>query len=494
MALLIDNTQRKLLPTWKEFNNSIPELQPLHPTNISKGNISSFVQDWKSCKNIANAGDLISAAIINARTDIEEVIEAANYVLYANEAHSVALSNTSKSILKISDGVDFAKYEKIAQMKKLLIEYPTDAILHIEIARNYLLLGQIAQAQGHVETALYIDHHNRYVVRCAARFYIHLKDYERALRIIRASLLTKSDPWLMASEIGISQIVDKTSNNIKRGLTLINSNNFNVFDITELCSAIGTQELMSGAYSKSRKLLNTSLRQPNSNSLAQAKWIFNEENLDLNFENVNLDSGNFWEAKCYGAFKIEDYLHSLDFAKQWIAQEPYSTRAILYAYGLSVNYLYDLSSGEEIMKKALETHIGNPTFINNYAYTLVLDGQVELAEDIITKVKKNNFSLTDIEDICLTATKGMISFRKGDAKNGSLLYLNAIDRSKNITEYPELNHSALLNFCRETLIYDKSSENKNYVKGIIEKIPQNKNNKELLNLREQIKRLLEERN
>lgn len=494
MALLIDNSQRRLLPTWKELNSSLSELQPLSPSSLSKGDISSFIHDWRLCKNLANAGDLISAAIINARTDIDEVIEAANYVLFSEEIPSIALSNASKSILKISDKVEhnnnFAIYAQIAKAKNSLIKYPTDAIMHIEIARNYLLLGQIKQAQNHVETALYLDHHNRYVVRCAARFYIHLKDHERALRIVRASLLTKSDPWLMASEIGISQIVNKTSNNIKRGLSLINSDNFNVFDITELCSAIGTQELMSGAYSKSRKLLNTSLKNPNSNSLAQAKWISNEDNLELNFENVNLDSGNFWEAKCYNAFKTENYLSSLDFAKQWINQEPYSTRAILHAYSLSVTYLHDLKSGQEIMESALKTHIGNPTFINNYAYTLALDDQVELAENIITKVKRNNNLPTDITDICITATRGMIAFRKGDAKNGSLLYLNAIDRSRNISGHPELNHSALLNFCRELLIYDKCTENKDYVKNIVEKIPLNQNNKELSNLREQINALL----
>lgn len=494
MALLIDNSQRRLLPTWRELNCSLSELQPLSPSSLSKGDISSFVYDWKLCKNLANAGDLISAAIINARTDVDEVIEAASYALFSEETPSIALSNASKSILKISDKIEnnnnLAISAKIAKAKKLLIKYPTDAILHIEIARYYLLLGQIEQAQSHVETALYIDRHNRYVVRSAARFYIHLKDNERALKIVRASSLTKSDPWLMASEIGISQIANKTSNNIKRGLSLIDSENFSAFDITELCSAIGTQELMSGAYSKSRKLLNTSLRNPNSNSLAQAKWISNEDKLELNFENVNLDSGNFWEAKCYNAFQTEDYLGSLDFAKQWIEQEPYSTRAILHAYSLSVTYLHDLKSGQEIMESALKTHLGNPTLINNYAYALALDSQVELAEEIITKVRKNNSSLTDITDICITATRGMIAFRKGDAKNGSQLYFNAIDRSKNISEHPELNHSALLNFCREVLIYDNSTESKDYVKNIIEKIPQNQNNKELSNLREQINALL----
>lgn len=221
MALLIENTERKLLPTWKSFTSSFPELQPIRPSNIEKGDISSFVHDWKGCKNLANAGDLISAAIVNARTDEAEVIEAANYILSSNDTPSPALSKVSKSILQIEDkeiesGGNFEIYLRIAKIKDLLIKYPTDAILHIEIARNYLLLGQIKHAQNHVDIALYFDCHNRYITRCAARFYIHLKEYEKALYVVRRSSLTKIDPWLMASEIGISQLLNKTSRNIKK--------------------------------------------------------------------------------------------------------------------------------------------------------------------------------------------------------------------------------------------------------------------------------------
>lgn len=495
MALLIENTERRLLPIWKSFNNSFPELQPIRPSNMEKGDISPFIYDWRSCKNLANAGDLISAAIVNARTDVEEVIEAANYILYSHNTPSFTLSKVSKSILQIDnyeteDNRTLSIYAKIAKIKELLIKYPTDAILHIEIARNYLLLGQLQHAKSHIETALYFDCHNRYIIRCAARFYVHLKEHEKALRVVRSSSLIKIDPWLMASEIGISQVLNKTSKNIKKGLSIIDSRNYNAFDITELCSAIGTQELMYGAYSKSRKLFMASLMMPNSNSLAQAKWVSNENNLDLNFEGVDFNSGHFWEAKCYNSFKMSDFQQSFDFAKRWIEQEPYSTRAILQAYGLSITYLHDLTSGQEIMEGALKTHIGNPVFINNYAYALALDGKIDEAERAISTIKKIDLLSTNTTDICLTATKGMIAFRKGDVQNGMSLYFNAIEKSKNRTDDPELNHLALLNFCREILVYENSAENRSYVINILEKLPKDEENKELTNIMDQIYGLL----
>ena len=119
-----------------------------------------------------------------------------------------------------------------------------------------------------------------------------------------------------------------------------------------------------------------------------------------------------------------------------------------------------------------------------------MDGKIDEAERVVSKIKKIDLLSTSTADICLTATKGMIAFRKGDADKGMSLYINAIEKSRDRTDYPELNHSALLNFCREILIYENSVENKNYVLSIIEKLPHDDKNKELANLREQVTVLL----
>lgn len=495
MALLIDNSKRRILPIWRSFDSTKSELQPLYPSKIKRGNISQYIFEWVNNKNMATAGDLLSAAIVNGCQDNEEVIDAANYILYSNEDSNYALTKVSKNILDSNIDTDTLSttielYSYIAELKKLLITYPTDSILHIEIARMYLLLGQLHFAQKHVENALYFDHNNRYVVRCAARFYIHLKKPEQALSIIRKSVLTKIDPWLLASEISICQLLDKTSPNIKKGLRIIESSHFDPFNTTELCAAIGTEELIHGAYTKSRKLFNNALNCPNSNSLAQAEWVNNETNLSLDFTSINIDSECFWEAKCYNSFNSNDYVKSLQYAKQWIAQEPYSTRAILYAYELAISYLRDLKSSQEIMDNALKNHKGNPIFINNYAYALALDGKLMDAENVISKLKKINFSSSETIDICLLATKGMIAFRKGDAENGIKLYLNAIEKSKKRSDDPQLNHSAVLNFCRELLIFDNSEEHQTYVKGILERLPDYQNDREIENLKDQVHTLL----
>lgn len=501
MAVLVDETERRIIPAWKAFGDSTPELQPIKQVERQKSDISSFVNDWISCPNMANAGDLISSAIVNGRIDIPEVKEAAEFVVLHESDAPVPLLNRSKDFFSHNEDLEVPTDNtflglcgKISKLKHLLQKYPKDAILHIEIARCYLALGVDEKAELHVRFALAIDCNNRYVVRCASRFFIHVHKKEDALRVIRKSRLTTVDPWLLASEISISQINDKISRNVKRGVQLINSGNFSAFDLTELRSAIGTLELSTGAYSKSRKLFNDSLLQPNSNSLAQARWVKSSKGLELNFDMFDQNTGQFVEAKSYKAFAEGDYAKSVELAKSWIRIEPYSTRTILYAYNVASNYLLNEKQGKEILADAIKTHRNDPVILNDYAYSLALNGEAEEALKIINKAKTSGQELSEIIDICITATKGLIAFRQHNYDLGNYYYKEAIQRTLEHKDRSSLNHSALLNYCREVLTADNSEESKNIVNGIIDKIPVAPNNAELTKLRKQVIDLLAQQN
>ena len=202
MALFIDSTDRLLIPSWREFGKSQSELTPIgqfkHPLN--KGDIQEYLAEWRANKNVVTAGELITAAIVNGQTEDPEVRAAARFVVDYPLSVPMALTNASKGILSIpipediDPTVQFPIYAKIARLKKLLSDYPTTAIYHIEIARQYMLLGQLKKAEEHVNTALYFDCHNRFVVRSAARFLIHNYEEDKAVSVLRHSGLTKQDP------------------------------------------------------------------------------------------------------------------------------------------------------------------------------------------------------------------------------------------------------------------------------------------------------------
>lgn len=445
MAQLIDTNKRKIIPIWDSFKDSKKENQPLFPTKISKEDISRYKNEWTSNPNIANAADLLTASIVNNQEDDNVVQDAANYILM-DDTIPLPLKRISSEIINKGDfnenNID--QYITIANIKKSLQQYPYNAIAHIEMARCYIILGQIDKAAFHVKCALYIDKNNRYVVRCAVRFYVHINNVEKALWVIRRSCLTRKDPWLMASEISLCQILDKSSSNIKRGLSLIESNNYSAFDLTELSSAIGTQELMSGANKKSRKLINISLKSPNNNSLAQARWIISKEPwMNFDFSVVPNIQSEFMEAESYNAFVENDFEKSLEYAQKWIVQEPYSTRSILYAFNIALNFARDLSISQQIMRDAIKVHKNNLYIVNDYVYSLALDNKIDEAEKILNK-RPVNKSSDEIKDICFTATVGLVFFRKGKFEEGTECYISAIKRSLKHKNNPEINHSAIL--------------------------------------------------
>ena len=331
MALFIDSTDRLLIPSWREFNKSQFELRPIgqykHP--IYKGDIQEYLTEWRQHKNVVTAGELITAAIVNGQTEDPEVRAAARFVVEYPLRVPTALTNASKGILSIAipedidPTVQFPIYVKIAKLKKVLTEYPTTAIFHVEIARQYMLLGQLEKAEEHINTALYFDCHNRYVVRSAARFLIHRDEGERAIAVLRHSGLTKIDPWLMASEISVSRHFDKRSPNLKRAGEMIDSRNYSNSDLSELCGTMGMEELENAGYNKSRKLFNQSLTAPNDNSFAQAQWVAKNRHLDLIFPNQSIDV-NFKEALCCESFFAGDYKAAIRYAQDWQDEMPYS--------------------------------------------------------------------------------------------------------------------------------------------------------------------------
>ncbi len=494
MASLIDSNERKLIPAWKNLNRSLHELRPLKSSELTKGNIDSYIFEWKNDCNIGNAADLLTAAIINNRTNEEPVKEAAIYILKSDIDVKLPVIASAKKIAEIScieplvTTQNSPLYSQIANYKQFLIKHPQDAITHILIARCYLLLGQIGKAEIHVRIALYIDHNNRYVVRCASRFFIHIGRPDEALYILRSSSLSKVDPWLMASEISVSQLLDKSSPNLKRAQKILDAQNFSLFDETELSASLATQELLCGSYNKSRKLFNHSLLCPNSNSLAQAKWMVSKEKLVLDFQNVDMLSGQFWEAKSYNEFIAENYPLAFDFAKQWLSIEPFSTRTILYSYGIAVNQLKNFQEAQQIMSDAIQTHRNNPTFMNNYAYALALDGKINEAEAVLSNIKLKQ-NPTEAADICLMATHGLIEMRKGNFKEGVDAYKIAILQSKEAND-AFLNHSAILNYCREVLMISPDNETKEYIYMLLEKIPDLDRNKDLIYLKKDVENLL----
>ncbi len=499
MALFIDSTDRLLIPSWREFNKSQFELRPIgqykHP--IYKGDIQEYLTEWRLHKNVVTAGELITAAIVNGQTEDPEVRAAARFVVEYPLRVPTALTNASKGILSIAipedidPTVQFPIYVKIAKLKKLLTEYPTTAIFHVDIARQYMLLGQLEKAEEHINTALYFDCHNRYVVRSAARFLIHRDEGERAIAVLRHSGLTKIDPWLMASEISVSRKFDKRSPNLRKATELIDSKNFSNFDLTELCGTIGMEEFENGGYKKSRRLFNQSLTAANDNSFAQAQWVAKNRQLELVFPNAPINT-SFKEALCYEKFFAGEFKSALQYAIQWQDETPYSLKCAMFGSGISTTFQKDYDTSVRLLNTYLQTNQRSKAALNDLAYAYALNNKTDKAQEKINlaakEIDKNNYELVDI---CIMATQGLILFREGLAEEGSKFYEAAIESSRLLTD-KEMLHSAILNYTRELLLDSNTAEVREKVVNLLGDVPEKPSDAAANVMREEVEKLLKE--
>ncbi len=480
MAIIFTNADRRVIPNWKSFSKTarLGELNSSQPEKrVDLVSINDYIGDWNMNRSVPFAADLLSAAVSNGQMNCQEVKEAATFIL----AHKEDCTNSQKALAsailnsvkekveqkmdEINDDNLFdcisidAIHKKIATLKHKIIDYPYNPILYVELSRCYISIGQVDQSVLAIHKALYLGKNNRFIIRSAARLHLHLQDKEQALHVLKKNELIKNDPWLMASEISISSMLDRNSNNIKRGLTLLESGNYSSASISELASSIGTIEYFNGSTKKSKKLFHTSLIDPNDNSLAQAEWAASKSLLqDVDLLNIHtLPMNRFYESCALSSFNRKEFVDSIRFASDWIEDMPFAKRPVLFASSISTTHLKEYELSEKILNIGLQANPMDPELINNIAYACAMNNEIEKAEGYLAQIKSNIVNEGEI-DVCLLATRGLVDFRKGLYDSGRELYLSAIKKSLEFKDSPNLNRTAFLNYAREELRIDPSTK------------------------------------
>ena len=217
-------------------------------------------------------------------------------------------------------------------------------------------------------TAANLAPDSRFIVRSAARFFLHEHDAQTALKIIRRASGAKRDPWLLAAEIATASASRSAVFFAKIGANRNDDDNLPAFARTELSSALATLEMENGRTRRALQLFRKSLEGPNGNSVAQAEWAsrkiggleIDRELLELpkTFEvraNLNLVAGEWNSA-------IEDGL-------EWLRDQPFSKQpAVFTSYVASLVENYEKSI--TLLGASLNTNPDDPQLINNLAFRL----------------------------------------------------------------------------------------------------------------------------
>lgn len=481
MASFIDDFKRNMLPLWRSYEDTAraSELdftgRVALPVRFDR--YYTYRDAWRAKHSVITAADLINTAVVSGNRNQIDVIAAAEYLLQHSEetsplaievAQSIVNSNNTPIISHRARGLSYEDEAKelinglqtqedetkakIGVLRKQVHEHCNNPIVYCELARCYANLGMDEKAKQYMNYAVYLAPHSRYISRCAARFYVHIGELDRAKRILISNGRINSDPWVMAAEIAVESMMERSSRYLKIGRQLVLSGNISSFSSSELCFAICNEDKQSGKRKDARKMYEKGIVDPNDNSLAQAEFF---AKVDLN---INLDLSSFNrithknEADTRKSLSLGNYEEAFISSLKWMHDYRFEHRPIEFAFGISCDYLKKYDYAIEIVKGFIRSNPNDLAAVNNLVYALCLSDRVEEAEQELMKIdiKQYKNDNTSNNSICLVATWGMMEYRKGNVEEARELYNAAITGAKK-RQMGELAAKARLNMIREEI-------------------------------------------
>lgn len=477
MANIFENKDRHVIPNWRSFENTakLGELNGSKTIRLDssfKPDISDLLDDWKDNNNIGVAGDILGVAIVSNQQDNHVVKEVSKFVLNQTNGVTAALIRAANSInqnkkeeidfpfeIKTIQTFSFREnleilFQRIQWYKQRLIKNPNNPIAWVELSRLYSINGQEIQAEQAMRNALFLAPENRFILRNMARFFVHIGDVDFAHEIVRKSTITQHDPWVMATEIALADLRGRGSKFAKKGIQMIDSNSFHPFNITELSSSIGTLELSNSSLKKSKRLFDKSLINPNDNSLAQAEWASQQESGIRSIDPSKFNVINSFEALARDAKVNNDWDKAIEYSKDWFLDLPFSKGGILFGSEIARSNLKDHTKAVDISKLGLIAHPHDHQLLNNIVYSLCLENKIDEAEKHFNKIRINQLEDSDINKVCITATRGLLHFRKGQSEIGRKYYMDAMQLAKDFNN-SYLSSLAFINYSREEILRDE---------------------------------------
>lgn len=464
MANVFLDISRNVIPNWRSFiatahvgelSSTASESTPLPIT------ATNLIHPWRESPNISLAAELISFHILSGNRD-SEILESAEYVLQhpaissellLEVAHRIKFGDEENvsgapKIDVASNLEDIRKYihRRVAANKRRIYDNPANPIYRIDKARYYTILGQIDKAQYEVELALRLAPNNRFVLRSAVRFFLHADKYDLASFHLNNTPLTKSDSWLLASQIALSTMADKTSRHIKLAEQMARSQQLSAFDLTELRSALATNELHNGTLRRTKALIRDALLAPNDNSLAQATWLSQKNSSLEDVAHVDTKLVRHSEASARQAFIDHRYREAWEYTYSWFKDTPFARTPVIFGIHVATTFLDEYDNAINLGKQGLVANPGDATILNNIAYACCLKGDMIEARVHLEAMALSVQSTADT--ICGLATTGLYYIKSGEFEKGKEYYDLAIQRARD-AKLGELELLAKANLVRE---------------------------------------------
>lgn len=463
---------RQVIPRWNSADAAAALGQRSTPKRVAisaraEKSLRAARQDFERCKSEAAATEYLQTArMLGVEEDVFARNLEASFPRLSKAADRIALLSDSENAIassaqigqriadhRIVDHREIAA-QRVHQLRRVLATASDRPLSWSELARQFLILGEEKKARRAMHAALKLAPSNVYLTRCAVRLLTHLDEHATAAKLLQRDGGATHNPWLMAADVAIAASMGKTSRNMKRALDILALNRDNVYQLSELASAVGTVELDRGSRKHGKELIRRSLIAPTENSLAQAQWcVSNGESLAIPDTAWNVPSSH--EALAFAAHSAVDFQSMVDACVAWFAEEPFSSRpGALASTACFVPNLRAISMA--LATAALRYAPDSVQLLNNRAVCLAYAGDPSAAfSDIITAINTPEFGSHGVA----LATLGLIGYRSGDQSLGSDCYRKSVTLFKHVGDV-ESALRASVHWALEEARYDREAGDK----------------------------------
>ena len=428
MTVLLKEEQRRLLPRWRESEVAVqlPETLPLPGAPRAVPAVDTRILDaqlaeWRAAPGVATAADVVASGFVLGCN--EHVREPAEYLLAnATNAAQPAVAIAQRVLGLQTEAAPAATHRvAVAGLRARLIATPRDPLAYLDLARRYAALGHSTAAERAVRSGLALAPESRFILRSASRFFVHIRDPERAHDLLRRAGRTRSDPWLLAAEISAATVAGRTSRLVKAGRGMTSAARLPPIHLSELAGSLGTLELQAGNRRRARKLFAQALIAPTDNTLAQAEWA--APALDGPTHSAALVARAF-EARALAALRESAWDVVVAACFEWLDDEPFSHKSAVLGSFAAATGLGDYAQALLLAQTGLIANPHDQTLRNNVVYTLGMMGRTREAA---AEARLAEVALIDENTrIAWQATNGLLNYRLGNGMLGQQQYEAAI--------------------------------------------------------------------
>lgn len=265
--MFLGEQNRRVLPRWRDFETTLRlgELRNLKPREAVSREDSEIVArrffEWQRSPTIWHAADLLNSAFVIGNDESRR--EAVEFILHNRALAPPLLVSFAEQFTQHVGKADAVHGEEelskwLHVVRARLADEPRNAIQWVELSRLYILRGESARALRAMTVAAALGPNSRFVVRCAARLFLHVHDTRKALSVIRNAAGSKRDPWLLAAEIAVASASQLPSTLARIGKLRNEDEALSLFEqpVVERARYIGIREWKESARAPALSALN----------------------------------------------------------------------------------------------------------------------------------------------------------------------------------------------------------------------------------------------